>query len=451
MSADDLEDATQNSKKPLNNGNKSPGVRTYQERRKELSIDNTAAFRTIRRLPAPPGETFVRLGNAYEFFKNLEMFSGYWHDTSLPIDEDVDMSDSPKEDDSSPAIPNHLKTHVRIGTGPQLPPEYRQYLLTAFLKLVAYDFNCTVAFPRCEPRLFLTPPASAPSSAPPSYFNSSATFIYRTPTDRISARTGVVEGPVAALSCRTTTAFTTPLDSNLDFAREMVALLLTAQQRARDGKTEVRAGHDKWWTTRPRWGGGKGGPIGREADFPSPSTSLSPSLPRSEPANTPSPTPAAPPPKRKKGISADGSMAIYSAYRRLAPPPSTWDRKTRYEAIGKVAGAAWDDVFLVSALNHHVCVLRARVPGRLLEVLGGAEEGEGCGKDGEEDEGEKGCEWGKVEVWRSRWFDLFRGEDRVEGMELIWGMMAWVMRGEEPPEEKEEKEENDGAEDRMGE
>jgi hypothetical protein len=35
-------------------------------------------------------------------------------------------------------------------------------------------------------------------------------------------------------------------------------------------------------------------------------------------------------------------------------------------------------------------------------------------------------------MWRSRWFDLFLKEDRIQGMELIWGMMAWLMRSESP-------------------
>ncbi len=188
---DDLLEANEATRKPLNNGNLSPGVQTYRERQKELLIDNAAAFRTIRRIPAPAGEVAARLGNAYEFYKNLEFFSGYWHDTSLGPEGEAPQKD---EIDTTPL---HLQTHVRTGTGSQLPPDYRQHLLTAFVKLVAYDFGCNVSFPRVEPRLHLTPP-QPPS--PPSYFNSSVTFIYRTPTARASARAGIVEGPVAALS-----------------------------------------------------------------------------------------------------------------------------------------------------------------------------------------------------------------------------------------------------------
>lgn len=445
---EDLEAATIASKKPLNNGNLSPGLQTYLERRNELSIDNTAAFRTIRRIPPPTGETAVRLGNTYEFFKNLELLSGYWIDTSLPPKPEA--TEEEKEKEARDPTPPHLRTHQRTGTGAQLPPEYRQHLLTAFIKLVAYDFGCNVSFPRVEPRLHLTPPPT--SNFPSSYFNSGAQFIYRTPRDRASARTGVVEGPLAAVSCRTTTVFATETDERLDLAREVIAALLTAQQRAREGKEEIRFGEGKWWTTVPRWGGGPGGAIGKESDK-TPSTDepistkilgekIDPAIAaattaisnaagqvmqvperlgisdvkRADRRINPSISGLPPSKKSKRGGAKEGNMAIYENYRKMLPPSSNWDRKTRYEAIGKVKGVGYDDIFLVSALNHHVSIVRIRVPVRLLEVLGGSAVDE------------KGRDWGRVMAWRSRWFDLFLVSDRVEGMGLVWGMMAWLMR-----------------------
>lgn len=82
--AEQLLDADESTKRLLNNGILSPGISTYRERKKELEIPNADAFRTIRRIPAPTGESAARLGNAYEFFKNLEYFSAFWPDTSLP-------------------------------------------------------------------------------------------------------------------------------------------------------------------------------------------------------------------------------------------------------------------------------------------------------------------------------------------------------------------------------
>ncbi|KAE8449964.1 hypothetical protein EG329_007103 [Mollisiaceae sp. DMI_Dod_QoI] len=437
---EDLLESNEETRKPLNNGNLSPGIQTYRERQKELLINNTAAFRTIRRIPAPAGETAARLGNAYEFYKNLEFFSGYWHDTSLPPkSEQPPTETNPEEKKDAP--PPHLQTHVRTGTGSQLPPDYRQNLLTAFVKLVAYDFGCNVSFPRTEPRLHLTPKEE---SKPPSYFNSSVTFIYRTPTERAMARAGVVEGPVAALSSRASTVFSTMPEEWLDLAREVVAVLLTAQQRAREKKSEKRFGEGKWWTSTPRWGGGPGGPIGREGDrldeLPGPEK-----LPSSElgEVTVPGAKVAAEvkrqiggiggpsPNKRSKKVKEGGNMQIYESYRKMNPPGPTWDRKAKYMSIGKVEGVGYDDIFLVSALNHHICVVRARVPENLLEVLEGGEK-----------------EWERVSMWRSKWFDMYLATDRVEAMGLIWGMMAWLMRKIESPKGPVEDEDDGGDDDK---
>jgi hypothetical protein len=416
---DELEAKNEASKKTLNNGKLSPGVKTYVERRQELCIDNSAAFRTVLRLPTPAGESAVRLGNAYAFFKSLEQLSTYWNDTSLP----ANLEEASTEPPSNDPPPSAAQTNDRISPGSPLHAEFRQQLITAFIKLVAYDFGCNVAFARCEPRLHLMPP---PPYAP-SYFNSSASFIHRTPTDPASTRSGIIEGPVAVISSRASTVFSTAADSNLDFGREIVAVLLTAQLRAREGRTEKRFGADDWWTTKPRWGGGPGGPIGREAEAPE---ELSPMTgPGAERVSAMDEI------KRQIGgingavtgkrSRRPGGSHLYENYRKLLPPSSGWDRRARYSAIGKARGCGADDVFLISAINHHVSIVRARVPDSLLDALEGKE-----------------AEWERVVVWRSRWFDLFLKEDRIQGMDLIWGMMGWLMRSENPEPEEDDGEEN---------
>ncbi|KAL5323378.1 hypothetical protein ACEPPN_007913 [Leptodophora sp. 'Broadleaf-Isolate-01'] len=450
IAPEDLLEANEATRQPLSNGHLSPGVQTYRERQKELLTDNTAAFRTIRRIPAPTGETAARLGNAYEFFKNLEFFSGYWPDTSLPPKPDSSESESESTTETAEGVknevvPSHMQTHVPTGNGAQLPPDYRQNLLTAFVKLVAYDFGCNVSFPRTEPRLHLTPSPLPPpkSTPPPSYFNSSVAFVYRTPVERSAARAGIVEGPVATLSARASTVFSNPSDELLDLAREVVGVLLTAQHRSREGKTEKRFGDAKWWTSTPRWGGGPGGASGREGDkaeevtiaLSAGVTEKLPPLTSSTSAASATSPPVAEeghgvkianevkrqigglngpsPPKRSKISPRESArMAIYESYRKMTPPSATWDRKARYSAIGKVPGKGYDDVFLMSALNHHVCIVRARVSEKLLSVLEG----------GTEDE------WERLEIRRSRWYDLYLKEERVEAMGCVWGVMSWLMR-----------------------
>ncbi|KAK0113677.1 hypothetical protein ONS95_013925 [Cadophora gregata] len=433
IAVEDLLESNEATRQPLSNGHLSPGVQTYRERQKELLTDNTAAFRTIRRIPAPTGETAARLGNAYEFFKNLEFFSGYWPDTSRSQQPEQSETDFPEEvvERETHDVPDHMKTHVPSGNGAQLPPDYRQNLLTAFVKLVAYDFGCNVSYPRTEPRLHLTPSPAPPakSTPPPFYFNSSVTFVYRMPVERSAARAGIVEGPVATLSARASTVFSNPSDEILDLAREVVGVLLTAQHRSREGKTEKRFGDAKWWTTTPRWGGGSGGPIGREGDKAEEAAiALASGVPEKLPStgedipgvkianevkkqigglNGPSP-----PKRSKKAGKESAMMAVYENYRKLNPPSATWDRRARYSAIGKVAGKGYDDIFLMSALNHHVSIVRARVSEKLLSVLEGGTENE----------------WDRLEIRRTKWYDMYLKGDRVEAMGCVWGVMAWLMR-----------------------
>ncbi|KAG7108455.1 hypothetical protein HYQ44_020338 [Verticillium longisporum] len=249
---------------------------------------------------------------------------------------------------------------------------------------------------------------------------------------------GLVDGPLGAVSARASTNFDTEADHTIDFAREIVAALITAQHRAREGKTERRPGDGQWWTTERRWGGGQGGPIGREVDRDvvagdkdaAPSNErkaeqATAALGSSSSGARPGAAPGMPVSKRPRK-----QMSIYDNYRMVRPPSASWDQKTRYEAIGKVRGAGYDDIFVVSSLFHHVSILRVRVPDRLLEVLGGAPDEYVGGKRS----------WGGLEVRRSRWFDLFLVDQRIEAMEIVWGVMAWMMRAPEP--ERGSKEED---------
>ncbi|ORY60905.1 uncharacterized protein BCR38DRAFT_442853 [Pseudomassariella vexata] len=481
-------------RRPLSNGNMSPEARVFMERRHELSLDNQAAFRTVRRIRPDPGTTPVRLGNCYEFYRQLELMAAYWDDTSLSQRKDghlnvekpaspprhqsldgsleqttrtISASTTQSEANSSSRNapdekPKPQQVTYRTAPGNLMPPELRHSLITAFVKLVSYDFGCNVSPSRVEPRLhLLEPPAvqtikGTPVSQPQraSYFPSGCVFVFRIPTTREAARTGIVEGPILAVSARNTINFNSPADHKIDFARELVAALVAAQHRAREGKEEKRFGDGEWWATAKRWGGGQGGLIGREIEsdgvvgdkdarpdggsssgkassdgaIAKPSSSGSSS--RNPPAvRTPGLGHVSPvhPISHSSGLPMRGlapnkktrkNMSMYDNYRMVRLPSSNWDRKARYRAIGKRTGADYDDVFVVSSLFHHICVLRTRVPTRLLDVMAGAPE---------EDQARS---WDKVEMWRSRWFDLFLVEERLEALRLVWGVMAWMMRKE---------------------
>jgi len=443
LSYEEARQANEGTRRRLNNGNLSPGVHTYHDRKLELCTNNIAAYSTVRRLQPPPGRQAARLGNAYEFFKNLETFAVYWDDTSVPKPEPPAEGDGDKEDGSNAPTnganeskaQDRITRFNRVEAGTSMPAESRLSLVTAFIKLVAYDFNCNVSAPRTEPRLYLNaaPLSSpAPETPPPlprsSYFSSGCIFVFRSPQTREAARAGIVEGPLVAVTARHTTGFPPPpsdsdasssttstdRDSAIDLAREIIAALLTAQHRAREGRSERRFGEKEWWATKPRWGGGPGGPIGREADPGAPPNTDD--APPEGSAAAPRPNRAPAPKKARRNLPA------YDGYRMVRPPSAGWDKKTRYSAVGRVRGADYDDVFIVSALFHHISFLRVRVPQRLLDVL------DGVAPDVDE-AGRRA--WGRVEVVRSPWFDFFLAQERVAAMRIVWAMMGYLMRAQD--------------------
>ncbi|KOS17556.1 hypothetical protein ESCO_002608 [Escovopsis weberi] len=264
-----------------------------------------------------------------------------------------------------------------------MPPEFRLYLVAAFVKFVSYDFGCNV----CQ-------------------------FVFQSPTTREAARAGLVYGPVAAVSARPTVDYTMPSPETaqaLDLAREVVAALITSQHRAREGKSESRFGEGRWWTTKPRWGGGTGGPIGREIEKDALQGDKDAKLDEDQRGAL-----------RRLAKKSRKTMSIYDNYRMVRPPALTWDQKARYETIGTRKGAGFDDIFVVSSLFHHISIMRVRIPKRLLDVLDGAPDPDVSQRS-----------WGKVSAWRSPWHDLFDTRERLAALRLLWAMMAYQMRAEQ--------------------
>ncbi|KAL7790346.1 hypothetical protein V8C37DRAFT_185179 [Trichoderma ceciliae] len=416
LTPEEAREQNQAERRPIRNGNFSPPCQVYVERRRELSNTNEDAFRTVRRLAPPKGRQQARLGNAYEFFRCLEFFTTYWEDPSrppsLPPSPELAPSENGEETNTAQESPRCQAT--RTSDGSSMPPEYRQNLISAFIKLVAYDFGCNVSMARVEPRLQLSSPKGHPSPRK-SYSPSACHFLFQSPTTRETARAGLVYGPLGAVSTRPGINFTTPdieTAQSTDLAREVLAALITAQHRAREEKVETPFGEDQWWTSKPRWGGGTGGPIGREIDMDMPPVDKDAAAADSEKA-------VRPPAKRPRK-----TMSIYDAYRMVHPPAFTWDKKARYEAVGRQKGVDYDDVFVISSIFHHISILRVRVPDRLLEVLGGSPDPDVTRRS-----------WGRVQGWRSRWFDLFDIEQRLLAMQMLWAVMAYQMRKE--PEEKD--------------
>lgn len=216
----------------------------------------------------------------------------------------------------------------RIGNGAEMPDQYRLDTVRAFLEPIAWAFGVTFVPHRRPPVLCLG------NVRFPVRMNSVA---WRAPVDRVKARQGWMEGPVLGLQCRPETNFgatgNLEAESVLDVVRELGGMLLLAQERAREGKTERKAGQGKWWTSKPRWGGGPGGEVGdgagsTDAPLPKPVQRAEERLTRmivSSKERKPKPSPA-------------------EIWKVLRPGNALWDPKVVYEAIGKDKDAEWDEV-----------------------------------------------------------------------------------------------------------
>ena len=98
-----------------------------------------------------------------------------------------------------------------------------------------------------------------------------------------------------------------------------------------------------------------------------------------------------------------------------------WDDKIIYKHLGKVEGASFDDVYMVTCVNHHMALVWMKVhPDYLAWLETGAEvsseEVEGLRKD-------------VLHVQRSNWYDMFQVGARTELLIALWRLMCHLNRG----------------------
>ncbi|PVI00510.1 hypothetical protein DM02DRAFT_655372 [Periconia macrospinosa] len=290
----------------------------------------------------------------------------------------------------------------RVGNGAEMPIRYQNDCVRAFLEPITWAFGVTVA-PHRRPPVLVMEHVRFPVRM--------TTAAWRMPQDRIKARQGWMEGPVMGVQCRQETSFGSTGDlqaeSVLDATRELGGLLLLAQERAREGKTEVRGGEGKWWTSKHRWGGGPGGEVGE-------ATGASDATPEVE-----TPKPEEKPTRTKLGSKERRRPTPAEVWKTIRPGNPLWDPKTVYEAIGKDRDSEWDEIFMISSLNHHISVIKLRVHRLYIEFIT-------TGAIPEDTPSEQ--DWRSPQLQRTRWFNLFEVEDRKEAMRGIWGIMSYLVR-----------------------
>lgn len=345
----------------LSNGFDVPGHEMFYARMKELLFDNDDVFRFMKREPTLPGRSETKVAQFRKFYESIYAMSEYW-DTSLDNDTTSPPAQStPPTNDAMETDPHLPELHApdpeptkqpytgrRIGTGRDMPRQYREDAVRSLVETIAWSFRCQMLPPRNHGKLQLS------NLLLPVH---QTALVYRPAPDRQRARQGFVEGPLLAIQCRPETSFrqpgAPPGDSpaaRLDLLRELGAMLLLAQERARAGKSEAVPGPAQWWATAPRWGGAAAaGPAPTASHSAADKDDVRPALKADDD-------------EAGRGGGAKGRLEeakrrrLESSRRRAdgraggahrgvrAGTASAWDRRTTYARIGRVEGAECDDV-----------------------------------------------------------------------------------------------------------
>lgn len=373
---------SETSQKLMSNGNPYPPKEKYDVVKKEMLIDNDDAFREVSRMAPRPGRERVRLTQSRRFWAGLEHMAQYWDDsldhyyerpaTPKPTSDeeagdkmqtdndqsektdgtdgkmDVDSDTQDKREDQASQPTKTVYTGRRIGNGSEMPEEMREETIRGFVEMAAWPFGCQTTVPSLPPRLavrnLLFPVRQTLLAA-------------RAPKDRQLARKGILEGPMLLVQCRPETSFREAgqdvgygTGEVCDLFREIGAMLLMAQERAREGSTEVKPGEGKWWTTKPRWGGAPNAGVTGDA-------SNSDEKPAEDDSENKAAAEAGNAKKRSKHDhpftfrrTSSGSsghprkMSNAEKWKLLQPGPSLWDKKMIYMQIGKPKDSPFDDV-----------------------------------------------------------------------------------------------------------
>lgn len=256
----------------------------------------------------------------------------------LPGDDDLltGLEEVSEDHLPHPAPEPHMRPRYkgrRTGSGRDMPDQFRNDTIKAFVEGVAWAFQCSVASPRQMPIVQMNK-LNLPVRQ--------TAGVHRQPKERTKARSSWLEGPVMSVQVRPETDFdATGLSeaeletkSRLDVMREIGGLLHCAQERHRQGKTEVQPGEGKWWTEKQRWGGGPGGEV--EAQEGKSETKDMLQMAEEMVTGRSSRT-------RKKKTPA-------MLWKELKCGSKLWDPKMDYEAIGKEPTSDFDEVSTASSI-----------------------------------------------------------------------------------------------------
>lgn len=286
------------------------------------------------------------------------------------------------------------------------------------------------------------------------------------------------------------------IPERFDLFREVGALLILATQRAREGKSKDSfSGNDKWWVSQQRWGGATqkwgdlateiyededpswspaerelqeqrrqqaqaqaerliGGDAAHTARVASTLIDVDAMIAKNAPLLPTIPgEPISEQPRRRKLRSLDrppgkeeemrdGKRLVYvppfkkkwyTDWQRLKANTPTWDDKVIYQQIGKKPGSDFDDLYMVTSVNHHVALVRMEVHKDYLAWLE-------TGNEVSDEPLPDGRQRNILYVKRGEWYDMFDIEARKEFLTAIWRLMCWLNRDHIDPSDYPTKE-----------
>jgi hypothetical protein len=405
----------------------------------ELDITHDAASRALARTPKP-GDTVASFLHMRKFWLALDNMAQYW-DTSADdyylIKADRDSS-KPGYDMFTKDVERYKGR--RISNGSQMPDKYRVDTVNAFVEGVTAAFNWRISPPYVAENRF-APIMQVGNLEQPVRLTS---VVMRLPTGpdkptrRDKAKALIREGPVMGVLERNTTDLDSTLPdykvsarkSEHDLLREIAAMLMLAQQRARKQKGPITPPKDAWYLTKPRWGGGSGSKL--------------PGLQQAEEERDEvmievgyNPAGSAELAERLHYATRNLQKAQLASrdWKTLKPRMSLWSDKIDYQAIGKPPGSPYDEVssvsmhewdltdsvqiFLVSCLYHHVSILKLTIHDAYTEYLTTGS----MPKQAPVEE-----DWCSPKLERTVWYDLLDQTGRVEAFSCIWGVMEYLNR-----------------------
>lgn len=304
---------------------------------KQLMCENEDALRTIQKRKPRPGHALPHITEFRRFWSQIDLVSNYW-DSSLDhyfeAGSEPATQKSPRgfkrlsmalgshsSDAHKPATGQRYKGR-RISTGSKMPDQFRVDMVRHLIEPIAWAFGCISMNPKKVPQMQvgrLRLPVTQTA------------VVWRNSQDKATSKKGITEGPLLGVQCRSETGFVRDKHTaSLDAAREIAGLLLLAEERAREGNAPLLLGDGKWWTSKPRWGGGRGGEFGEadgNKDRPAiSSTGRRGSMPIQMPAGA------------QRGRSEE------DIWRELKSGPGLFDPQHTYLAVGKDRAQPHDTV-----------------------------------------------------------------------------------------------------------